>query len=213
MNILFVRFACDEAPMLRMLKKLIGWREASLPGVPGAGAIPAVTVRCVSRVFDGKPHRATATAVAADGVTPVGGEFRILYSGSPQPPIAAGMYSVIACFTSKDPNHANAAAYGSINIARAETTITLSNQPQRYDGLPHRAQARAHCAGGNVRGSFGFLYDGCTDAPTTPGTYHVLAKFTSADPNFTDAIAEGTLTILPASVPTATLAAGLESSI
>lgn len=81
--------------------------------------MPFVTVRSSSCIFDGAAHSVAATAVGADGMTPVGGIFRILYNGSTEPPSAVGSYVVIACFTSKDPDYVNTVAYGVLHIVKA----------------------------------------------------------------------------------------------
>ena len=58
-----------------------------------------------------------------------------------------------------------------------------------------------------VAGKFAFTYNGSATAPTAAGTYAVTATFTSADPNYADATATGTLLINPAT-PTITVSGG-----
>ncbi|HEX8169022.1 MAG TPA: MBG domain-containing protein [Thermoanaerobaculia bacterium] len=83
-----------------------------------------------------------------------------------------------------------------IDVLPATPIITISGGPYTYDGNPHGVTATARDANGNtVSGTFAITYDGSSTAPTAPGTYNVVANFTSSDPNFTSATGNGTLTI------------------
>src|SRR5262249_12401781 len=65
-------------------------------------ATPAVTVGGTF-TYDGSAHPATATATGVDG-SPVSGTFTFTYNGLSTPPVTAGTYTVLAHFTSADPN-------------------------------------------------------------------------------------------------------------
>jgi hypothetical protein len=66
--------------------------------------------------YNGQPHAVTATEVGIDGQTPVPGSFTITYNGSTTAPINGGSYSVVASFTSSDPNYTSATATTAITI-------------------------------------------------------------------------------------------------
>jgi hypothetical protein len=93
---------------------------------------PTITVTGGTFAYDGNPHAATATALGADGHTPVSGTFSFTYTppGNSTVPINAGTYSVTANFTSTDPNYSNAAGSGSITITSSSSSsmmVTLNN--------------------------------------------------------------------------------------
>ena len=90
-------------------------------------ATPNITVGGTF-VYDGNPHGATATAVGADGITPVSGNFSFTYTppGNSTAPTNLGIYSVSAIFTSTDPNYSNATGSGSITIG-LPSTVTVNN--------------------------------------------------------------------------------------
>jgi len=147
---------------------------------------PTVTITGGPIVFDGNAHAATATAVGADGVTPVAGSFAFTYNAATTSPTAAGTYTVQATFTSNDPSYANAVATSSLTINPATPTITVNSGPFTYDGNPQAATATAVGVDGvtAVNGSFQITYSGTTTAPTSPGLYSVAAAFVSNDLNY-----------------------------
>jgi hypothetical protein len=67
-------------------------------------------------LWNGQPHPVTGTAVGIDGQTPVAGSFNITYNGSATAPTNAGVYNVLATFTSGDPNYASTTATTTITI-------------------------------------------------------------------------------------------------
>jgi hypothetical protein len=166
-------------------------------------------------VYDGTPHAATATAVGTDGVTPVDGTFSLTYDGSPTVPTAAGTYHVIARFTSADPGYVDSVAQGTLYIAQATPTVTLSGGGTiTYDGNPHPVTATQVGIDGAtpVAGTFTITYNGSTSAPVNAGTYAVVANFSSADPNYSDASATTTITIPDPTIPTGVTAAGASTT-
>jgi hypothetical protein len=162
---------------------------------------PAVQVMGGTFAYDGNAHPASAIAYNVDGVTQLGGTFSYTYNGSTTPPSAPGTYAVVATFTSNDPNYGDAVGTGTVTIgtSAATPTVTVSGGPFTYDGQPHAASATATGAGGvSVPGTFMFTYNGSPAAPTAAGTYAVVATFASADPNYSNAVGTGSLTITPA---------------
>ena len=79
-------------------------------------AAPVISVTGGTFLFDFNPHPATATAVGIDGVTPVAGSFAFTYNGSSSPPVNAGIYAVVATFTSSDSRYLNASGTATITI-------------------------------------------------------------------------------------------------
>jgi hypothetical protein len=90
-----------------------------------------------------------------------------------------------------------------------QPAVTVSSGPFTYNGNPQAASATAIGVDGvtPVAGSFAFTYNGSTTAPTAAGTYTLQTTFTSADPNYANAVVNGTLTINPAT-PTITVSSG-----
>jgi hypothetical protein len=164
---------------------------------------PTFTVTGGTYTFDGSPHPAAASAIAINGGA-VSGATVITYNGSTDVPTAPGQYNVEAMFTSADRNYTDAAASDVLTIATASAQITptilINGDPVLYDGTPHAAIATAVAADGvtPVDGTYSITYDGSSTIPADAGVYQVDVAFSSADPNFTDATAGGTLTILPA---------------
>ena len=118
------------------------------------------------------------------------------YNSNPAPPVNAGTYSVGAAFVSSDANYSDAAASGSLAIARATPTVTVACPPGIvFDGNPHSCTDAATGIGNvAVSGSSALTYNG-GPAPSAGGTYSVSASFTSADSNYTDNTGVGTLMI------------------
>ena len=59
-------------------------------------------------VYNGTAQPAVATAVGLDGMTAVAGSFAITYNGSSSVPVNASTYTVVANFTSSNPNYSTA---------------------------------------------------------------------------------------------------------
>ena len=58
-------------------------------------------------VYNGTAQPAVTTAVGLDGMTAVDGSFAITYNGSSSVPVNAGTYTVVANFTSSNPNYSS----------------------------------------------------------------------------------------------------------
>jgi hypothetical protein len=150
-------------------------------------AVPSLTESVGPFTYTGNPQAVTATAVGADGVTPVAGSFTFTYNGSATPPTDSGSYAVTVTFTSADPSYANATATSTETINPATPTITVNSGPFTYDGVTQwSASATAVGVDGAtpVAGSFAFTYNGSTAAPIGPGLFTVNATFTCTDPNY-----------------------------
>jgi len=169
------------------------------PGVPQSFAIakaqPLLTLSCPPSGYDVNTHSCT-TAVTGVGNVIVGGATTVTYNSNPAPPVNAGTYSVGAAFVSSDANYSDAAASGSLAIARATPTVTVACPPGIvFDGNPHSCTDAATGIGNvAVSGSSALTYNG-GPAPSAGGTYSVSASFTSADSNYTDNTGVGTLMI------------------
>ena len=84
--------------------------------------------------------------------------------------------------------------------------LTIGGGPFNYDGNSHAATATATTTSGAVvPGNYSFTYNGLEAAPVLPGTYAVVATFTSSDPTYGERTASGTLTVLPG-IPTISVA-------
>ena len=153
---------------------------------------------------DDRPHFHLLLGNQRSG-TPIGG-----------PPSDPGTYTVIATFTSNNPNFANAqSAPVTFTISPSgplTPTVVVLDGGGAYNGQPFAATATATSPGGSsVSGSFAFTNYvgtsatgmGSSVAPVDTGTYTVVADFTSSDPNYTDAeSASATFTITPAATTT-----------
>ncbi len=179
---------------------------------------PAVTVADVGGIYDGDPFAASATATGLNNST-VSGSFTYTYytgstvsgNGSSTAPTNAGTDTVVASFTSDDPDYSNtSSAPVTFTIATATPTVVAVDNGGTYNGNPFAATATATGAGGaTVSGNSTFTYylgstvsgTGSSTAPTNAGTYTMVASFTSTNPNYGHAqSAPLTFTIAPPSL-------------
>jgi hypothetical protein len=132
----------------------------------------------LNQTFDGSPKSATATT------TPAGGSVVISYPGSSGAPTDAGSYPVLA--TISDPNFQTATDSGTLVIAKASCSVTLTNLTQTYDGTAKSPTTTTSPAGKAVTFSY-------TPAnPVNAGSYALVA--TVSDANYSGT-AIGTLTV------------------
>jgi hypothetical protein len=89
--------------------------SAGTPDLPK----PALSLYSTSSTFNGGYQQVSATAVGADGVTPVSGYFTFALNGSTGYARNAGTYQVLAAFTSTDPSYGNATLLTNFTIDRA----------------------------------------------------------------------------------------------
>ncbi|MEY4244061.1 MAG: hypothetical protein RLZZ245_1646, partial [Verrucomicrobiota bacterium] len=142
-------------------------------------AIATVTLADLAAPYDSSAKSASATTV------PDGLAVDLTYDGNAVPPSAAGSYGVVA--TINDANYEGAAT-GTLVIGKAIATITLADLAATYDASSKSASATTVPEGLSVD----ITYNGSTNAPTTAGTYEVIA--TVNDTNY-EATASGTLII------------------
>jgi hypothetical protein len=159
-------------------------------------ATPSVTAVCPSAIFDGNSHACSALATGVGG-TAVGGSFAITYNGIATAPTAAGTYAVNANFTSGDANYTSAAGAGALTIGQATPVITVICPANVFeDEHRHACTATATGVGGTgIAGSITVTYNGKVNAPSEEGTYRVVARFTSGDPNYANATGASLLII------------------
>jgi Pectinesterase/MBG domain/Carboxypeptidase regulatory-like domain/Immunoglobulin domain/Bacterial Ig-like domain/Immunoglobulin I-set domain len=137
-----------------------------------------VSLSNLSQTFDGLPKPVTVTTdpnVAVD----------VTYNGSATVPTNAGTYTVVA--TVNDPNYQGSAS-GTLTIAKANATVTLSNLTQTFDGTPKPVTVTINPAGL----SYSATYNGSPIVPSAIGNYAVVVTVT--DPNYTGS-ATGNLNI------------------
>ncbi|HWB08540.1 MAG TPA: immunoglobulin domain-containing protein [Pirellulales bacterium] len=161
---------------------------------------PVLSLVDGSSDYDGNQHSDSATAVGADGVTPVDGNFVITYDSLTTAPTQAGSYAVVATFISSDVNYANATVTGTMTISAVAPTISIDPSPCYYNGTGQAAVVSALGADGvtPVAGTLNVTYNGSATLPVNAGTYEVEVAFTSSDPNYLSTSAIGSITVLPA---------------
>src|SRR5438445_8079789 len=155
-------------------------------------ATATVTLGSLSQTYDGTPKSATATT------TPPGLTVTFTYNGSSTPPTNAGSYTVVG--TINDTNYSGNAT-GTLVIAKATPTVTVTGGTFTYDGNQHAATATAVGVDGHtaVSGSFAFTYTppGTSTAPTNASAtpYAVSAAFTSSNSNYNNTSGSASITI------------------
>jgi hypothetical protein len=166
---------------------------------PGAMA-PSLSLFVGSASYDGMAHAASASAFAADQVTPVEGGFLFTYNGSTDAPVNAGTYAVIAKFISADSQYANTITTGTLTINAVEPTFSWNATSFGYDGTSHGLAAAALGVdqATTVSGTLSVTYNGSVTQPVNAGVYEVSVAFISNDPNYLSASTTSELTITPA---------------
>ena len=139
----------------------------------------AVTLTGLAQTYDGTPRSAGATT------EPVGLAVDLTYDGLGTAPTAAGSYAVTG--TVADANYAGAAT-GTLVVAKAPATVSLSGLYHVYDGYAKNATVTTDPAGLNAA----VTYDGSGTAPSATGSYAVVATVSEA--NY-QGLASATLTI------------------
>jgi len=192
---------------------------AGLP-VTVSQATPTLSLTDASGTYNGNPFSASVTEVGVDGTTAVAGSFSYAYfvdHGNLETglgataPTNAGTYTVVATFTSSDPNYSNRSAQTTFTINSAPPMVSVTDASAAYNGNPFSASVTEVGVDGTtaVPGSFSYAYYvgsgtsgtnlGAT-APTNAGTYTVVVSFTSSDPNYANGSAQTTFTISPRAV-------------
>ena len=148
---------------------------------------------------------ASVTGVGTDGTIASFGDPTLsysYYSGTTLlagAPTAAGAYTVVANYTSNNPNYTNADSSAvSFTIAPAAPTVSVMDAGGTYNTDPFPATDASVTGVGRdgAIASFGdpslsySYYSGTTllaGAPTAAGAYTVVANYTSENPNYADA--------------------------
>ena len=144
-----------------------------------APATATVTLGNLAATYDGTAKAATVTT------SPAGLAVTVTYNGFETAPAVAGSYDVVA--TLNNPNYTGS-ANGTLVIAKAAATVTLSNLTQAGDGTPKAVTVTTAPAGLATT----VTYNGSTTVPSAVGSYSVVATIT--DVNY-EGSASGTLTI------------------
>jgi hypothetical protein len=174
-----------------------------LPATPSVGLLNGQWIF----TYDGTPHGVVGSAVGIDGVTPINGTFTYTYSQYyypwsqlPGAPVDAGYYSFTETFTSLDPNYSDGTFSWQLEITPAAPTVTVSGGPFTYNGNSQGATVSVVGIDGvtPVVGTTTVTYNGSDSVPSLPGTYGVLANFSSGDPNYFSASGSSTLVIAKA---------------
>lgn len=159
--------------------------DSNYAGAPASGTLtiaPAyatISVGGLSQVYNGAPRIVSATTI------PSGLGVQVTYNGSASAPTNAGNYAVAV--TLVDANYIGSAA-GTLTVARAAATVTLSNLFQAYDGTPRTVVGETT----PPDLALNVTYDGAATAPTNPGSYAVVVSIN--DFNYSGS-ASGTLFI------------------
>ena len=127
-----------------------------------------VTLGSLAQTYDGSAKIATAVT------DPAGLGVDFTYDGSATAPAAAGSYAVTGTINDAIYHGSDA---GTLVIAKAAATVTLTNLSQTYDGTPRNAAAVTVPVGLAVD----FTYDGNTNAPVARGTYAVTGTVNEAN--------------------------------
>ncbi len=144
--------------------------------------------------YDGASHAATGTATGVGSSSL--GPLTFTYNGSPDVPVNAGSYAVVASFAG-DANHNAGSAAATLTIEKAAATVSATGGTVTYDGAPHAATGTATGVGGSSLGPLTFTYNGSGDVPVDAGSYAVVASF-AGDANHAAGSASAMLTIEPA---------------
>lgn len=170
-----------------------------------------VTVSGGPFIYDGQSHAATCTVTSDPPIS--GGTCTLTYNGSQTPPTNAGTYTVTATFSG---NGAVGSGSGVLVINPAVPTITITGGPFTYDCLPQpvtvtitgiSGAAVASMPGSPPQVTYLPGGSGPPASPVNANTYVVNVSFTSGDKNYSNATAQGSLTIYKA-MPTVTVTGG-----
>lgn len=145
-------------------------------------AAAQVTLSGLNYTYDGTAKSVTTTT------NPASLSVNVTYNGNSSLPVNAGAYEVVA--TVNDKNYQGSAS-GTLEIAKANATITLSGLSHVYDG---QAKPAAYSTSPQNL-TAGVTYNGSTEAPVQAGSYNVEANI--VDTNYKGS-ASGTLTIAKA---------------
>ena len=172
-------------------------------------SIPTLQVVDAGGTYNGNPFPATATAVGTDG-EPVAGSFSYAYyagtgtSGTSlgsTPPANAGTYTVIATFTSNNPDYIGGSALTTFTISPAPISYTIGNDTQAYGWPANLAADLPSSFSTGINGeTLDITYSSSGDTSTaTVGTYPIMGMVsngTGLASNYSVTLTDGTLTVL-----------------
>ncbi len=141
-------------------------------------------------------------ATAADPTTGAALSGTWAYTPAANTMLTPGQHILSGTFTPTNTSYAIVSATTNVNVLPAAPSVIIDGGPFNFNGQPHPAIASAVGVDGftPVHGTFSLTYNGGAAVPTAPGTYSVVATFTSNDAYYTDAAATGTLVINSADV-------------
>jgi hypothetical protein len=180
-------------------------------------ATPTVAVTDTGGTYNGSPFAASATVTGVsgtpgaslEGVAPtfvyyVGST--VSGTGSVNPPVGAGTYTVVASFAGS-PDYTSASAQTTFTIGKATPTVSVTDTGGAYNGSPFLASATVTGVNGTAGVSLEgvaptLLYyvgstvtgTGSAAAPIGAGAYTVVASF-AGSPDYTSATDQTTFTI------------------
>ncbi len=180
-------------------------------------AAPTLTVSDAGGTYNGNPFSATATAVGIDGTTPVAGSFSYAYyagdtaMGTPShtAPSNAGIYTVVATFTSSDANYTGGdAARTTFTISPAQIRYAIGNDSQIYGYPANLAADLPSIFNTGINGeTLHITYSSSGDTSTAKaGAYAitgVVSNGTGLASNYAVTLTNGTLTVLGSGVSVA----------
>ncbi|HXY36399.1 MAG TPA: putative Ig domain-containing protein, partial [Planctomycetaceae bacterium] len=166
-------------------------------------ATPTVTVSDKGGTYNGNSFAATGAVAGINGTpgsTLEGAGLTFMYyagataSGTPLSgaPSTASSYTVVASFAGST-DYTSASNSTTFTIGQATPTVSVSDAGGVFNGNPYPAKATATGVGGAaVSGSSAFTYyvgstvsgTGTSTAPSNPGTYTVVAAFSSTNSNY-----------------------------
>jgi hypothetical protein len=183
---------------------------------------PTLNISGLTATYNGQGHYFTGTAVGSDGVTPVAGTFAFATNGNDQQrAVAPGTYSVLATFTSSDPNYGNATALTTLTVNKATPTFSNLTSPAIVVGTATTTVSGTIAAGTAIpvgdyvvvrlngvsqevtvgtHGSFSTTFN---TSALAAGNYTVSYSFVG-DSNYANASGRSTQTVLAPVAPTVT---------
>lgn len=157
-------------------------------------ATPVVTASGGTFAYDGLPHGATGAATGIGGA--VLAPLTFTYGGSPDVPVNAGTYTVVATFEG-DANYTAASDTTTLTITKAVPRISASGGTFTYDGLPHPATYSVTGVGDVSLGPVAVMYSGSPDVPVDAGSYAVVVSY-AGDANYSATFTTASIVILKA---------------
>jgi hypothetical protein len=181
--------------------------------------LPTLSVVDGGGMYNGKPFAATATALGLDGQTTVRGFFTYSYTDSlghtsATAPVNASSYTVVATFTSNDPNYTGGTAQTTFTITQAPLTITADNKT-KIQGEANPTFTVNYSGfvlgdGPNVLGG-ALSFSTPATSSSSPGSYDIVPSGLTSG-NYAITFVKGTLTVISYSQATTNLQALVDAA-